>query len=347
MIDLTNLEEIKKLDPKNVFGSTEMLASQCEQIWQDAKKISYPFEYKEIKNIVLCGMGGSAYAGHIIPNLFKQNLKVPLIVNSDYHLPAFVDFSTLIILASYSGNTEESISCANEAMEKGAKITGITNNGSLRQLLKKNILPALIFDAKFNPSTQPRLATGYMVLGVIGMLKQLELISISDEIVISAINELKSNIDSIKSSAIEIAQKIQNTIPVIFASEFLQGNAHILRNQFNETAKSFSAFSPLPELNHHLMEGLKNPMDKKLTIIFLTSNLYSSVIGKRVELTMDVVVENNIAYIEYQAKGTSQLSQMLNVLSFGGYLSFYLAILYGQDPSQIPWVDYFKEQLKK
>lgn len=347
MIDLNNLEEIKKLDPKNSLGSIGMFTDQCMQIWKDAHEVAFPSEYKSIQNIVLCGMGGSAYGGYVVNALFKDQLPAPLISVNDYHIPNFVNEQSLVILSSYSGTTEEILSCANEAIDKQAKITGITSGGALSQFLKSQNLPSVIFSTKFNPSGQPRLGMGYMVMGTIALLSQIGLLEIEEEQFTQAVEQIKQNQEAIQEEAKTLAKKIYGTIPVIFAAEFLQGNMHVLRNQCNETAKSFAAFSPLPELNHHLMEGLKNPPDKKLTVLFITSDLYTDVLKKRTLLTQDVVAKNNIAWAEYKAQGSTKLCQMLNVLSFGGYLSLYLALLYGQDPSVIPWVDYFKEQLAK
>lgn len=338
---------MNSLDPKNVLGSVEMFLDQCEQIWNEASSLKFPEEYQQVKNIVVCGMGGSAYGGYVVPALFKDQLKVPLLSNNDYHIPAFTDTNTLAILSSYSGGTEEVLSAKEEAQKRGLKITGLTIGGELADFFKKDHIPSLIFEPKFNPSGQPRLGMGYMVLGIIAILNKLRLISISDEEVTQAVSEVRQAQDQIKKQAQNLAEKIQGAIPIIFAAEFLVGNAHILRNQFNETSKSFSAFSPLPELNHHLMEGLKNPPDKKLFVLFISSDIYSDKLRKRVELTKDVVERNSVEWGEYQPSGSSKLSQVLNVLSFGGFLTYYLAMLYGQDPSVIPWVDYFKEQLEK
>ena len=346
MVNLDDVDEIKKLDPKNVLGSTGMFVSQCRQIWELSKQITFPDSYKQIKNIVVCGMGGSSYGGRISLPLFKAELPVPIYTNDDYHLPAYVNQDTLIILSSYSGTTEETLSCAKESLERKAKIIGLTSGGQLGEFFKNNNLPALIFEPKYNPSGQPRLGTGYTVFGAISILNKLGLVVVNDDVTV-ILDSLEKQQEEIKNKAIEIARLIYGRIPVIFAAEFLKGNAYIMRNQSNETAKSFSAFSELPDLNHHLMEGLKNPPDKKLFVLFLSSDLYSDRMKKRVELTKDVVGKNNVLFDEYKASGSSRLAQVLNVLSFGGYLTYYLAIAYGQDPSVIPWVDYFKEQMEK
>ncbi len=347
MIDLNNLKELKKLDPKNVYGSTEMLVDQCEQIWKDSRTLEFSQDYKSVQNIVICGMGGSTYGGHVGLSAFKDELDIPFFVNSDYHLPKFTNENSLVILTSYSGSTEETLSCTDEAIQRKSKIIGMTSGGTLGEFLKKKNLPSLVFNPKHNPSGQPRLGTGYIVLGTLALLNRLGALSLTDKEVQSSIDEIKNNKEIIKESAKKIAKDLQGYIPLTFSGNFLEGNAHIIRNQFNETAKSFSSFHAIPELNHHLMEGLKNPKDNKLKVLFLNSDFYSEIIQKKVKLTKEVVSKNGVPYLEYKAIGDSKLSQVLEVLSFGGYLTLYLAFLYGQDPSLIPWVDFFKEQLKK
>lgn len=343
--DIDNPQIRQKTDPKNVYSSTGMLVDQCRRIWQEAKNVQFNLT-GDIDNIVVCGMGGSAYGGYVITSLFKGQLKKPLISVNDYHLPAFVNNKTLVIVSSYSGSTEEVLSCTQEAIAKDCLVVGLTGGGKLASILAENNLPALVFSSEANPSNQPRLGTGYMVLGMIAILNKLGLLSAEEEAQ-QAISELEAAQEEIKKEAVKIAVKLQGFIPVIFGAEFLQGNIHIMRNQFNETSKSFAAFSPLPELNHHLMEGFKNPSDKKLSVLFIDSDLYSDKLQKRVAITKDVVEKNNVSYICYQAKGSSRLSQMLNVLSLGSYVSLYLGLLYDQDPGLIPWVDYFKERMTK
>ncbi|OGH23730.1 MAG: hypothetical protein A2958_03155 [Candidatus Levybacteria bacterium RIFCSPLOWO2_01_FULL_38_13] len=347
MIDLTNMEEIKKLDPKNVYESTEMFVDQCEQIWTDVKNITYPQEYNQIKNVVICGMGGSSYGGRIIQNLFKETLTIPVYINDDYNLPAYVGRSSLVLLSSYSGTTKEVLSAGKIALAKDAKVTWIASNNSLAKLLNIDSLPGVVFDPRYNPCGQPRLGTGYSILGAIAILNQIGLVRIEDRVIQRTIDELRREKEKIKSQAIEFAKKIFEGIPVIFAAEFLKGNAYVLRNQINETAKSFSSFNELPDLNHHLMEGLKNPTDKKLIVLFLSSDLYSDDLKKRITLTKEVVKKNSIPVLEYQPQGREKISQILDLLFFGGYLALYLSFLYGQDPGLIPWVDYFKTELSK
>lgn len=345
-MDLNDLNQIKQYDPKGVFQSTGYLMAQIGQITQLSGSLKLDPVYSQVKNIVISGMGGSAYGGQVAQALFKDQLKLPLVINNDYTLPNFVNSETLVILTSYSGGTEEVLAAYQDARQRGARTLGLTSGGELAQTLLENSLPVLTFEPKFNPSGQPRLGTGYIVMGTINLLQKLGLINleISVEQLINNLNQINP---STQDAAKQLAPKIFGKIPVIFASDFLVGNAHILRNQFNETAKSFSAYSPIPELNHHLMEGLKNPPDKKLIILFLNSSLYPEIIHKRIKLTQDVVGKNNIESLNYDLTLKTKLEQVFEGLLFGSYLTFYLAILYQLDPSLIPWVDYFKDQLAK
>lgn len=343
MIDLNDKAAITVLDPKNVYGSTELFVAQCQQIFADVQKLSFP--KIDIDHIIVCGMGGSAYGAYVAQSLFKSELTVPIFVNNDYKHPAFATKQSLIVLSSYSGDTEEVLVCANEAKEKDFQIIGVTTGGKLAEFLQTNKIPSLVITPTNNPSRQPRLGTGYMVLGFLLLLEKLGLVSLAD--VMEAIRDVEKNQENIKNSAKEMAEKLVDTIPLIFSAEILNGNAHILRNQFNETAKVLAMFEDIPELNHHLLEGLVNPKNKKITAVFLESSFYSEIIKKRVELTKDVVEKNNGEVLSFAASGSTKLGHVLSTLSFGGYLSLYLALLYGQDPSLIPWVDYFKEQLGK
>lgn len=345
MIDLDNLNEIKKYDPKDVLGSTRLFVSQCRQIYQLIQDFTIPAEYQQIDNIVFAGMGGSALGAQVVYHLFKDQLKVPLYINNDYNLPDFVNKDTLVILSSYSGSTEEVLSCFEEAKIKKAKILGISTGGKLAEVLKKDRQPMIVFNPSNNPSGQPRLGIGYSITAAMMILHKAGVLSLNKEELFAAFDYIEKVASEIEQEAKKEVQQFYGKIPLIIAGPFLEGCAHILRNQFNETAKSFAVFSPIPELNHHLMEGLKNPVDKKLIALMLDSNLYSEKIQKRVLLTEDIIIKNKIPILKSQPQGLDKISQVLEVLVYGGFLTFYLAILYKQDPSLVPWVDYFKQKL--
>jgi len=347
MIDLNDKGAIAAIDKKNAYGSIGYFAKQCKQAWEETQQLNLSTDLKDVDNIVLCGMGGSAYAALIIKALFGKELAVPLELVNGYDIPKYVGPRTLVLLSSYSGSTEEALSCGKQAIEAGAKITGVCNGSKLGEFFKANNLPFYQFEAKFNPANQPRLGQGYMIFGHVGILAKIGLLGLGSDAVNTAIAFLEQKDKDAEELAKSIAPKLVEKIPVIVGSEHLSGNAHVMRNQFNETAKNFAAYSLISELNHHLMEGLNHPEQRLLTFLFLQSSLYSPIIQKRFELTKEVIGKNNLEAIDIPASGNNQLEQMLYGISVGGYMTFYLAILYGQDPSVIPWVDFFKEKLSK
>lgn len=347
MIDLTNLEELKRLDPQDTISSTEKLPEQLEAAWEQVKAIEIPQEYSQVTSIVFCGMGASIYGALVVKSLFGQDFPYPIEMVSDYHLPKYVGPSTLVVLTSYSGSTEEVLSCAKEAKEKQAKMLVLTKGGKLGEFATTNGIPAYIFDGLLNPAGVPRLGNGYTIIGLMGLLHKAGVITLDEEKLKGGIEHIKKQNASIKERAMHDAHSLVGKIPVIFMAEHLSGNAQIMRNQFNETSKAFSAFYLIPDLNHHLMEGLQFPQPSNLKFMLFNSYSYSPKIQKRVELTMDVVRQNNQAILEYTTQGTDAYQDFLEVLSLGSYTTLYLGLLYEQNPAINPWVDYFKEKLSK
>lgn len=327
-----------------IYTSISSLAKQCKQAWSEAQAVEFPNEYKNVNNIVFCGMGGSAYPYYIIKALYASSLPIPFELVNGYNLPNFVSKDSLVMLSSYSGSTEETLSCAKQALQRVSKITALTSGSKLKELVFENNLPGYIFDPTYNPSAQPRMGVGYMVMGFLGLLNKLGFLRLNPNQVIDSLENMTSRIEK---AAKVMTQELKERIPLIIASEHLSGNAHILRNQFNETAKTFSTYSLIPELNHHLMEGLAHPKDTALVALFLDSSLYSNRNQKRVELTKDVIKQNKVEVLEVEIKGQTPFEQILYALSFGGFLTYYLAKIYGEDPAKIPRVDYFKHELEK
>lgn len=357
-MNLDDIGEIKKLDTKDVMGSIAQLPDQVEQAWDESREVHVPREYDDIKAIVCAGMGGSAYGARLVKSLYSQAelMTVPLELVSDYHLPGYIDEKTLVILASYSGTTEEVLSCAHEAESNGAKIMGLTSGGQLAEILQSGNYPSYIFYPSHNPCGQPRVGQGYMQIGLIGMLSKIGRIPVGQEEITQTISFLRNegklleiSSPSENNKAKQLAKGLVGKIPVIIVADFLEGAAHAIRNPFHETAKQFGLYFVVPELNHHLLEGLKYPKANKklLGFIIIHSDMYDERNKKRIQLTKEVIEKNGLSTEMITLKGTTQLMQSMELIQLGSFVSGYLGLLNGEDPSKIPWVDYFKMQLKK
>ncbi|HVZ67622.1 MAG TPA: SIS domain-containing protein [Patescibacteria group bacterium] len=345
MVDLTNTEEIKKLDPGGAFGSTFMLPEQAEVAWKEVEALNITQDFSGVNKIVCCGMGASMYGALVFKSLLGDKMPYPLEIVSDYHLPMYVDSNTLVILTSASGSTEETLSCAAEGLEKGAKMIALTRGGKLKEWADKNNVPGYYYDGKLNPSNVPRLGGGYSIVGLLALLQKIGIVKFDIEQIGSALIKLKEQSDSLKEKAMNEAKDFVGKLPIVIGAEHLTANALIMRNQFNETSKTFSAFYIVPDLNHHLMEGLAFPKNSNLVFIMINSSNYSDKIKKRMQLTEDVIRQNGHEVYNYETKGTNIYEDFLEYLAFGSYLTLYLSLLNEQNPAINPWVDYFKEKL--
>ncbi len=353
---LDSVKKIATLDSQNMLGSIESLALQCQQAWEDVQQISVPKAYRSVERMVLAGMGGSALGGDVVEYAFSRQLTVPFAVSRQYQLPNYVNRKTLCVISSYSGTTEETLAAVRDARRRKAKIIIICAGGTLARYAKKYRLPAYVFDPRFNPSNQPRMALGYSLIGIVGLLQQAGLLQITNRDFNAAIKYLVAQHKQLgvrnprsKNPAKQAATLAHTRIPILIAADHLSGNAHIAANQINENGKNFAAYFLISELNHHLMEGLSFPQTnpRQLAFIFLNSRRYYQRNRTRVTITQRVAKKKKIPTLAYTLSGPSVLAEVLQAVLYSSYVSFFLAMLNAIDPSPIPIVDYFKQQLKK
>ena len=342
-------ENITKLDSQHMLESIDQLSQQVSHAWESVKDITVPKDYKDFDNIVVFGMGGSALGADIARHLFSDSLKKPLFIHNDYSIPAWVNERSLVILSSYSGTTEEVVEVSKTIAERTKKIMVVTTGGKLQEYKDEHSLPGYSIDPKHNPCGQPRIAVGYAATGLFGLLRAVGAIELTDQDIDDIVHFLDGNRELLRDEAMTLANKMQAAFPMYIGSEFLEGNIHVTTNQTNENGKHLAARHNIPELNHHLLEGLEHPeaLSQQLHVVFVESSLYHVRNQKRYRVTQKVLDKQKINHSTFVPTGRSQLLQSFEVLQWGGYLSFYMAIANEVDPSPIPWVDYFKDALRK
>lgn len=337
-----------QLDPKNMLGSIDMLAEQVRHAWENTKSLSLPNEYSHPSSVVLFGMGGSALGMDIARSLFADAATVPLLIVNDYAIPAYVNSTTFALLSSYSGTTEETLAAAKDISTITKRVAVITTGGELQRRMKENGWPGYLIDPKYNPCGQPRIAVGYAVVGLLRLLSLAKVITVHDDDIDTIIHYLDGNRELLRDAAFECAEKLKGALPVFVGSEFLTGNLHTLANQTNENGKNFACFFTLPEMNHHLMEGLGHPdAVRMLHVVFLESNLYHPRTRKRYDITRRVLDKQQITHSTFIPTAATKHEQAFEVLQWGSYVSFVLAMQNGIDPAPIPWVDFFKHELQR
>ncbi len=353
-MDLDNIEAIKKLDEKKVLISIETFSDQCLHAFSSTDNIEIPESYKNIKAVVMCGMGGSGLAARVIESVYAKDIKIPFIRVNDYDIPEFVNEDTLVICSSYSGETEETLSNFNQAVEKNAKIIVISAGNSLIRMAQEKGIPYYQIDPKYNTCNQPRMAIGYSVIGQLVMCSKAGLFDFSENDLETIVKVMKNvsekiNVDilSTNNEAKKVAKLMKDKIIFYVSGKHLVGAAHVVNNQTNENSKAFCTDFTIPELNHHLMEGLTHPVKEGVPLVafFANSSLYEEKIAKRFAITKEVCEKQGVIVYEYVCKGETKIEQAFELMQFGVYVNFYLSMLYNQNPAPIPWVDYFKEKL--
>lgn len=346
-------KHIQSLDSQNMLSSIEVLHKQVAEAWNATSTTVYPEQYKQAKRIVWFGMGGSQLGIDLVKNLAIDTLTVPIEIVNDYTIPAIVDKDTLVVLSSYSGTTEEVTTVARGILTKTQMVVVTSTGGDLEAFATEHQLPAYIFNPVHNPSNQPRMAVGYSVAGTLGMFSALGFVEVTQSDIDATVEHIQSlhaqfgPDNSENNTAKQLAEQMADTIPMIISSEFLQGSAHVMTNQMNENSKQFAARFPIPEMNHHLIEGFIFPKENKPLMVFITSNLYHPRNQKRHEVTMQLARDNGLPAARVGMQGKTKLNQAMELLVFGSYVSLYRAVLNGVDPAPIPNVDYLKNALKQ
>ncbi len=338
-------EQIIVLDEQKMLTKIMELPNQLEAAWTSLWVKDIGLTKEGINNIVFCGMGGSGISGAIVHELMEQSSSVPSTVWNNYGLPTWVNEQTLVVAVSYSGDTEETVDAIKVAVEKKTKLVAISTGGKVAELAKIHGFP--LVEVKYQSA--PRAAIGWLLGSVITVLTKLELLNIKEPDYFAALNELKATIGKkiFPDKAEELAISLNNKVPMIFSAPPLNGIAKRWVNQFNENAKTFATANFLPELCHNTIVGTEYAVPEKLMVLFLESRYAFSRNLARAKVLHKWFDSQHIPFVPLSVKSTSSLSEQWLLIHFGDLLSFYLAGVYGVDPTPITSIDFLKEELKK
>lgn len=351
-MDLDNLDSLRANDPADMLQRIQELPTQLETAWSTLERVDLPAAYRDVDNVVIAGMGGSAIGGSLVSAIADAESAVPVTVSRDYQLPAFVDGNTLVIASSYSGNTEETLSATDEARLAGAKLIAVTTGGRLRQLARDHNFPLITFDY----DSPPRAALGHSFGLLLGLLDRLGLLEGKAAGVREAVDVLTRlqrvigpAVPSARNPAKELAEQLVGRIPVIYGSGIMVPVTRRWKGQFNENAKTMAVYDELPELNHNSVEGYQHPtgIADIVSVVMLRSALDSSAVRLRFEVTGRLLEEAGIPYAHVDAWGDAAVTQMLSAIHYGDFMSYYLAALNGVDPTPVNQIGQLKRELER
>jgi glucose/mannose-6-phosphate isomerase len=308
--------------------------------------------YPKPENIVVCGMGGSAIGGDLLKDWAKNKLSVPIEVNREYHLPAYVGKKTLVLITSYSGDTEESLSAFLDALKRKCMIYCISSGGALLKYAEKHKVPYL----QVPGGMPPRAALPYMLVPLLVCMEKAGLVSGVSQELNEALTLLEkiSKDNSPEKPAKEnftktLALNIGETVPVVYGFGVYRSVAQRFKQQFNENSKSPAKWEFFPELNHNEIVGWENSgyVGKCFSVIFLRDSDEPVEIKSRIETTKQIMNKASLKMLDIQTQGKSALAKMLSTIVVGDFISVYLAVLHGVDPTPVKTINRLKDTLKE
>ncbi len=342
--------EWAQIDRANMLGQVFGLPEQCRKAWEDALKYSLPPDYREVRNVIILGMGGSAIGGDLVAALARYESPCPLHVCRDYRIPSWVGPGTLAIASSYSGNTEETLAAFHQALEAKALCVAVTTGGKLGALAREKGIPLWTITY----TGEPRSAIGYSMLYLLRILEEAGLVGDKSAEVEKAVSlveglreRIRPEIPLEENPAKKLAQAIHGAIPVVYGPGFLSAVAKRWKGQFNENSKNWAFWEELPEAHHNAVVGYPNPAEgrDRLVVIILDSSLEHPRHEARLRITEEVLAMGKIPYHTVKVEGDTFLEQILWSIHFGDFVSYYLAILNGAEPSSVEVINYIKRRL--
>lgn len=298
---------------------------------------------RKIKSVVITGMGGSGIGGDIVSEAIASEIKIPIIINKDYSIPNFVDKNTLVIVSSYSGNTEETVHAMKQAILKGAQIVCITSGGQVEEIATKKDFDIILIPK----GMPPRSAIAYSLVQLLYTLNFYSIISSNYKInILQAIKSIDTEEQNIITEAKEAANFLFNKLPIIYCVANIKSVATRLCQQLNENSKTLCWYNVFPELNHNELQGWDQKNDAFALIILRNETDYPRT-AKRIDISTEIIDDLDASIKEVYSKGNSPLERMLYLIHWGDWVSYYLAELKEVDSMDIRVISYLKWELSK
>jgi glucose/mannose-6-phosphate isomerase len=321
------------------------LPESAEDTIDAAEKVN--LKVRRFRNLVVAGMGGSAVGGLLLKDWLQQTSTVPIVVSRDYSLPGFVGRDSLLFAVSYSGVTEETLSAFEEGRAKGAKIVVFTSGGELEKRAKKTHLTIYKLPTGF----QPRAAIAHQFLSLVIAAKKIGITQDSWWEVREAIDvlrvmreEMRPETPQWSNTAKKLAEELRDYVPFVYGSRIHEAVAYRWNTQLNENGKSPAGSSFIPEAFHNAIVAGEADKEllKKICAVFLLDPAESNHVTAKTRRFIDIIKPSFGKILEVQARGEGRLARMLSALYVGDFVSAYLGVLYGKDPSTVESIDRLK-----
>jgi glucose/mannose-6-phosphate isomerase len=349
-VSLDDVSVRERLDRDGSYERIAGLPEQCLEAWEQSKSWEAPAGFGDVDKLVIAGMGGSAIAGDFLQALAYAESRVPVTVVRGYDLPAWVDARTLVVVCSHSGNTEEVLSCFEQALAGPAKKLVITTGGKVLELAQANQVPFL----QYEYPNVPRDAFGHGLVRLLVIANGLGMVRLYDARMRAVVQEMQALREAIGWHAAEadngakrLARSFENVLPLTIGAGYMTPPARRWRTQMNENPDVFAFWDELPELNHNLVVGLKHPADllRSIRAVFLDHEGLHARTRLRYGLTQDLFERGGISCERITFPQRDPLAAQFCAVHFGDLVSYYLCMLKGTRPVEVDNINWLKERL--
>ena len=348
---LDDLRGMKRMDPDGMLTHCLELPDQIRAGWQWGLDWRLPARWRNLDGICLLGMGGSAIGADLANGFAGGKLARPLRVNRDYRLPGGLHRRTGILISSYSGNTEETLSAAEAALRRGLPAAAITSGGKLAALARRRRLPLVLIPS----GLPPRGAVGYGTFVLMGLLRRLKWIpaipvpSAAAGLERTIARSLAPAVPLRRNPAKQLARRLAGRIPILYGgADGWEGVTFRWRTQLEENAKTVCFHHIFPEATHNEISGWVHPAPgiRRTAAVFLTDPSVHPRTLKRMRFAARIIRREGAGCLEVGMKGPDRFDRMLRMIALGDFLSVYLAFLYRENPTPVVRVEALKKYLR-
>ncbi len=348
MTDLDDVGALRAVDASDMLGTIGRLGADCRSAYDAARALDLP-SAEGVTSVVVCGMGGSAMAGEVLRSVFRDRLVVPVEVSRGHMLPAYAASHTLVVGSSYSGNTSETVAAFGEAVSRGCRLLAVTGGGDLAHEATEAGAPIVSLPARY----QPRAALGHLGLASVGALETMGLLPPMADDVDETVEELERltgrmapGVVSAENPAKQLATLIGDKVPVIWGAEGIGSVAATRwKTQMNENGKVPAFAAAMSELDHNEVVGWTRPYGSSFSLIAVRHDGEHPEIAARFPLSYQIARDAGVEVEEVRAGGRSALARLYGLIVVGDFVSAYVGLRRGIDPTPVDVISRLKTAL--
>ena len=350
-MDLDDTPAFTQYDPQNMLAHIEGLPEQLKRAWELGRDLPLP-DWSGIVRVLIAGMGGSAIGAELLSAFLSPTCPTPVVIQRNYGLPAWATGEgTLVIAASHSGNTVETLSAFEQAKESGCRLLALATGGQLAQASRANKVPLW----QFEHQGQPRAAVGFSFGLLLAAFYRLGLIPDPEQDLIGAVEamraqqvHLRADVPAAHNPAKRMAGQLFGRWVVVVGADILEPVARRWKDQLNELAKAWAQFEPIPEFDHNSLAGAVNPAEalERTMALFLRADACRPENLARLNLSKKFLMLEGLNTDFIDARGQTALAQQWTALHLGDYVAYYLAMAYRVDPTPVEALENLKREMR-